>query len=155
MILKYVIVKNLGAILFPESISHSQIANSFTQEPNVAESAGFALIEGGKCLSAYGGAKSCELLSFLGDEYVIQDALNPASLMKYYGQSTEEIRNRGLEIYKDLRLKLIIEVPENWDDKDVIEFKKIWEKFQKNPDNKLKLTLVDVFGKKENGTQND
>lgn len=135
MILKYIIIKNSGAILFPEVVSHSQVGNLFTEEPMIPESAGFAVIEDGKCVGAYGEAVSMNGLKHLpGDQHVINDTLSPASLIKYYRATTQSVREEGLKKDVDARPGLlVIKVPENWSTKDLDRFRAEWKRVMLQP----------------------
>jgi len=147
MVLKYIIIKNSGAILFPEIISHSQVGNLFNQEPMIPESAGFAVMEDGKCVGVYGNAVSMKgLPSLPGDEHVINDFLSPASLIKYYHASTQSVREEGLEkADKNRPGMLIVKVPDNWTEQNVRQFRETWQRLIESPGNAVKITLVDVF----------
>jgi hypothetical protein len=97
MTLKYIIIKDLGAVLFPESIPHGMVAKGALEFSGAeVESAGFALMTKGVCVKVFGSAVSLgNLHSIPGDEFVINDAFKSLSMIKYFNFTTQQIRDEG------------------------------------------------------------
>lgn len=153
MILKYVIIKNSGAILFPEELSHSQVGRLFLTGIQEIESAGFAVIENSVCIGVYGEAVTLDCKKSLpGDEHVINDSIfNPTSEIKYYHKSTQSVREDGLAKSGVKPSLLIVKLPDNWTDENVKQFAQSWQQVMSRPDNQgaIKITAIDDIKERE------
>jgi hypothetical protein len=92
MVLKYIIT-NGGAILFPEEIVHSQVAEGFKKENHPIYSAGFVALDVNMNIQkCYGESTSLEIKSHpTQDMIVIKECFSNINSIKY-----------GLLIVKDL-----------------------------------------------------
>lgn len=147
MILKYIIIKNQGAILFPETITHKQVARGFNSGESTAEveSAGFAVIQDGKCLSVYGSATSIPGRHFIaGDEHIINDSIfNPSSVIKYYNESTQSVRERGAMKATPPHSMIVLSTPENWDDENIKQFSEAWRNMSEKVKGEVRIMVVE------------
>jgi hypothetical protein len=153
MILKYIIIKNSGAILFPEELSHSQVGRLFLTGIQEIESAGFAMIENSICIGVYGEAVTLDCKKSLpGDEHVINDSIfNASSEIKYYHKSTQSVREEGLSKSGVKPSLLIVKVPDNWTEENLIQFKQSWQQVMSSPANQgaIKITAIDKIKERE------
>lgn len=144
MILKYIVIKNFGAVLFPEAVSHNKVGLALANAEEI-ESAGFAVIENGKCVGVFGKAVSMNGLPNLsGDEHVINDSLfNPVSNIKYYNASTQSVREEGIATEGKNKPKLLLlNIPEGWSEQDIKRFGDAWKDMVQQPGKVLEISFA-------------
>lgn len=83
---KYIITDG-GVILFPEAISHANVAYGIEEGNQIVYAAGFCIInygcQGVSTVRVYGEAKSINMKPGKRDDEIIREHFNPVSDIKY------------------------------------------------------------------------